>query len=185
MLTPTSAERAALLAATTKVCGRCNERKPREAFTPDAGRADGLHRLCRSCRAAKAVDARAQASVEREAPAPKPTGRGPERLEPGAILLALEELGASGSKLVRFEGLGMHDLPRVLRPFAVVGADGVLVVPRQALLDFVNALRRRVGEHAMRTIGMTDLTRNGTDTVAIDRAQKDRSRGAWHSRSDD
>ena len=36
-------------ASFAKQCRRCGETKPREAFSPDRDRRDGLHSWCRSC----------------------------------------------------------------------------------------------------------------------------------------
>jgi len=138
-----------LLAVPTRLCRSCGVVKPSTSFSTDRKRADGLDRRCRSCRKEQTAERRARAAFEDAVPAPAPTGRGPERLEPGAILMALDELKAM-PKLVRFEGLDLCDLPRVLRPHAVVGVDGVPVVPRRVLLDWARALRERVGEFRLR-----------------------------------
>lgn len=146
------AEIGPIVAASTKRCACCGERKPLQSFTPDSGRHDGLARACRPCRAEQAARARA----ERAAPTPRPAGRGPERLEPGAILVALEELGASDAPLVTLD-CALADVPRALRARAVVAPDGRVVIQRVVLIDWVRAQRRRVGEHAMASIGKTDL----------------------------
>ncbi len=159
-----------IVAASTKRCACCGERKPLQSFTPDSGRHDGLARACRPCRAEQAARARA----ERAAPAPRPAGRGPERLEPGAILVALEELGASDEPLVTLD-CALSNVPRELRARAVRGVDGRVVIQRLVLIDWVRAQRRRVGEHAMRTIGKSDLTRQQADSIDIARASRDRS----------
>lgn len=164
------AEIDSIVAASTKRCACCGERKPLQSFTPDASRHDGLARACRPCRAEQAREARA----ERAAPAPRPTGRGPERLEPGAILVALEELGAGDEPLVTLD-CSMADVPRELRARAVRGVDGRVVIQRTVLRDWLLALRGRVGEHAMRSIGKGDLTRQQADSLDIARASRDRS----------
>lgn len=39
--------------ATTKVCSRCKEEKPLEAFGKDVSRRDGMAVYCRACRASE------------------------------------------------------------------------------------------------------------------------------------
>lgn len=136
----------------------------------------GRATACKPCRAfavARQRAAAAAAEAEPLAPAPKPKGRGPERVEPGAILVALEELGASGLLVVL--DVDLADVPRELRCHAVRGVDGKLVLPRRVLLDWVKALRARVGEYHMRARPQ-DLGLNArvvdTDNVAWARRRR-------------
>lgn len=173
MLT-TPVEQRALRAAASKVCGGCSQRLSLAAFVRDDSRPDGRHRLCNPCRAEAARARRArlaeERAAEREQPAPAPTGRGPERIEPGAILMALEELQRAPT-LVPFPGLTLGDLPSVLRPLAVVGVDDVLVVPRQRLIDFVLAQKRRVGDYRMNARPV-DLSERAADRKDVEWARR-------------
>ncbi len=140
---------APIAALSTKVCACCTERKPLQSFSPDASRSDGRSRACKPCRAAAIARQRAAADADGMTPAPKPTGRGPERIEPGAVLMALEELSAHDDPLVVLD-CALSDVPRELRAHAVRAVDGRLVLPKRVLVDWVRALRRRVGEYALR-----------------------------------
>lgn len=139
----------ALLDVPARLCGCCGKSLPASSFSTDRNRRSGFDRHCRSCRREQAADRRARQAADAAVPAPAPKGRGPERLEPGAILLALDELEAMPT-LVRFEGHTIDVLPRALRRRAVVGVDGVPVVARQVLIDWVRAQRKRVGEYRIR-----------------------------------
>lgn len=170
---------ALLVAAAGKVCAGCRQTVPLSDFTPDAHRHDRLHRLCRPCRAERAAAQRAQRSLQRaqqpDEAAPGAPGYGPSRIEPGAILLALEELQAAPT-LVCLSVVDVEALPRGLRPLAVLGVDGVPVIPRAVLVDWCLAQRQRVGEYAMASIGTGDLTRQQADSKKMADAFGDRSR---------
>lgn len=168
------AEIDSIVAASKKRCPACRTDKPLSSFASNSARADGLQTACRSCRSALKRAGRSEARAERAAPTPRPAGRGPERLEPGAILVALEELGASDAPLVTLD-CALADVPRELRARAVRGVDGRVVIQRTVLRDWLLALRGRVGEHAMRSIGKGDLTRQQADSLDIARASRDRS----------
>lgn len=172
------AEINSIVAASTKRCPACRTDKPFSSFASNTARPDGLQSACRSCRAVTKHAARVEARAERAAPAPRPTGRGPEGLEPGAILVALEELGASDQPLVTLD-CALADVPRELRARAVRGVDGGVVIQRVALIDWVRAQRRRVGEHAMASIGKTDLETRDVRSEDVATAVKRQAEDPW------
>lgn len=173
------AEIDSIVAASKKRCPACRTDKPLSSFASNSARADGLQTACRSCRSALKRAGRSEARAERAAATPRPAGRGPERLEPGAILVALEELGASDEPLVTLDS-ELSDVPRELRARAVVAPNGRVVIQRVVLIDWVRAQRRRVGEHAMRTIGKSDLEVRDVRSEDVATAAKRQSEDPWH-----